>query len=167
MIYNFMKPLYFYNVSIFDKVAFMDTKHAKTEQDTIAIAQELAKNITAPVLICLYGDLGAGKTVFARALIRVLNQSPDLEVPSPTFTLLQTYDSPAGDIYHYDFYRLEKPEEVFELSWEDALYDGITIAEWPERIESLLPSQRINIKFEHINETERQILISQEGEASA
>lgn len=98
-------------------------------------AEELAPRLPAGTIILLQGDLGMGKSVFARALIRALApQSGD--IPSPTFTLVQAYDLPqGGQLLHYDLYRLEDPEEIWELGWEDAGNETqITLVEWPERL---------------------------------
>lgn len=118
-----------------------------------AVAAEMAPlmqpSTRMGAILSLEGNLGAGKTSLARALIRKLTNNPDLDVPSPTFTLLQTYDAGDTHIWHFDFYRLKHPEEVFELGWEDALASkGIIIMEWAERIGPLLPPMpimRINI----------------------
>jgi tRNA threonylcarbamoyl adenosine modification protein YjeE len=120
-------------------------QQTNTEQETIKIAAAFARHIKDPVLICLYGDLGMGKSVFARSLIRTLSGTSDLDVPSPTYTLLQNYDSPLAPLYHYDLYRLKDPMEIYELGWDDALYDGIVITEWSERIGAILPTNRIDI----------------------
>ncbi|MBI1259481.1 MAG: tRNA (adenosine(37)-N6)-threonylcarbamoyltransferase complex ATPase subunit type 1 TsaE [Chloroflexi bacterium] len=130
---------------------------SKNEQDTAALAAEIAGKLKSGDLLCLQGDLGSGKTVFARALIRHLCADPALDVPSPTFTLVQTYESPAGELWHFDLYRLEDPEEIYELGWEDALADGIAIVEWPERLESLAPPDCLTLVFEpsdHENQRE-------------
>lgn len=104
------------------------------------VAAQLAPIFAKGAIVALEGDLGAGKTALSRALIRHLTGDPALDVPSPTFTLLQTYDAPMGEIWHFDFYRLRHPEEVFELGWEDALAGGgLLLLEWAERIGPLLP----------------------------
>ena len=89
-------------------------------------------------VIALYGDLGAGKTVFSRAFIRSCGL-PEEEVPSPTFTLVQLYDAPDFCIYHFDLYRLKSAEEIFELGMEEALYDGVSLIEWPDKMGGYLP----------------------------
>lgn len=98
-------------------------------------------------VIALSGDLGMGKTAFARAFIAARVGAVD--VPSPTFNLVLTYEPGDGGpmIWHFDFYRLEKPGEVWELGLEDALADGISVMEWPERIGSLLPDGALRVMF--------------------
>ena len=84
-------------------------------------------------------QLGAGKTTLARAILRAAAEDARLIVPSPTFTLVEVYDTPRGSFWHFDLYRLGTPEQVFELGWEEALAEGISIIEWPERLGPLLP----------------------------
>ena len=134
-----------------------------SENDTCALAQNLAEAIKAPAVICLSGDLGAGKSVFCRAALRALTRNPLLDVPSPTFTLVQTYDSPAGDLYHFDMYRLETPSDVYELGIEDALFDGISLIEWPEKtgtaLEDIAQHTPINITIKNRENGARDITI--------
>ena len=132
----------------------------RSEQETEDLARKLAKKLAAGDVVQLSGDLGAGKTVFARALIRALMNDPALDVPSPTFTLVQTYDTPRGTIWHFDLYRIENEEDIYELGWEDALADGIVIIEWPERLRSLAPPHAIGVTFQTPSECERTIEIT-------
>lgn len=120
---------------------------SKNETDTAAQAAELAATLKTGDTLFLKGPLGAGKSVFARALIRSLTKTPDLEVPSPTFTLVQTYDADIGPIHHFDLYRLKNPDEIYELGWEEAITEGITIVEWPERLGVLSPARFIEINI--------------------
>lgn len=107
---------------------------SKSEEDTKAFARQLSASLSVGDVVYLHGDLGAGKSVFARSAIRSLLGDEGLDVPSPTFTLVQIYEAKQCPVYHFDLYRIEDSEEVFELGWEDALAGGITIVEWPERL---------------------------------
>lgn len=109
------------------------------------LAGQVAAQLKPPCALLLYGDLGAGKTTFARSLIQQLT-GRDEEVPSPTFTLVQHYEAADGTpIAHFDLYRLKHFDEIYELGWEDALADGMVIVEWPERLESALPRRAMKI----------------------
>lgn len=111
---------------------------------TAGLAAALARLLRTGDVVALEGDLGAGKTAFARALIRKLTTSGQ-EVPSPTFILLQTYETNDFDIWHFDLYRLEKPEDAFELGIEDAVAEGVTLIEWPDRLGSFLPHNCLTV----------------------
>ncbi len=136
---------------------------SRSEEDTIAHAQNFAPDLSAGDVICLYGDLGMGKSVFARGLIRALTATPQQEVPSPTFTLVQTYDSAQGEIWHFDLYRLQNPDEVYELGWEEALGSAISIIEWPTRLGDLLPPDRIDIHFTLLADGGRLLQVERRG----
>ena len=119
----------------------------KDEGATAALAQQLAPHFRVGDLIALSGDLGAGKTSFARALIRALSglEGSEREVPSPTFTLVQSYETPVGRVHHFDLYRIQSPDELTEIGWDEALADGIVLVEWPERAGTLLPAGRLDL----------------------
>lgn len=117
------------------------------EEKTAEFARNFSKTLKSGDILLLSGDLGAGKTVFARAVIRALCQNEALEVPSPTFTLVQYYEGAAGPVTHFDLYRLENPEEIYELGWEEALAEGITLVEWPQRLKHLKPARALDISF--------------------
>jgi tRNA threonylcarbamoyladenosine biosynthesis protein TsaE len=112
-----------------------------------AATRQLAERLAAVALprdvLALGGTLGMGKTAFARGFIQHLAGAE--EVPSPTFTLVQSYDFPAGTIWHFDLYRLTRPEDVWELGFEEALEAGILLIEWPERLGPLLPARRLDL----------------------
>jgi tRNA threonylcarbamoyladenosine biosynthesis protein TsaE len=109
------------------------------EATTEQLGATLAARLKPRDIVGLRGPLGSGKTTLARAILRAAAGDPGLIVPSPTFTLVETYDTPRGPFWHFDLYRLERPEQVFELGWEEALADGIVLIEWPERLGDLLP----------------------------
>jgi tRNA threonylcarbamoyladenosine biosynthesis protein TsaE len=111
------------------------------EKATEALAARLAAVARPGDVIALQGELGAGKTCFARAFIHA--RGGDEAVPSPTFTLAQTYDLPEGKVWHFDLYRLRTGEEAWELGIEDAFQEGISLIEWPERLGVLLPRRRL------------------------
>lgn len=124
------------------------TKHETgSEEETVALAREIAPELRRADVVLLHGDLGAGKSVFARSLIRALCGDEDLVVPSPTFTLVQSYESDVGVIWHFDLYRLSAPEEIYEIGWEEAMSGGIVLVEWPERLGDLKPGKVIDITF--------------------
>ncbi len=100
---------------------------------TEVLAVRLAAVLRPGDLIALGGDLGAGKTTLARALIRAA-AGAEIEVPSPTFTLVQVYDLPIGAVWHFDLYRLSGPDEVIELGWDEARAEGVALVEWPDRL---------------------------------
>ena len=117
------------------------------ERATEETARAMADLVRADDVVTLSGDLGAGKTTFARAMIRKLVGDPDLEVPSPTFTLMQIYSAPAFQIVHADLYRIEKAEELAELGWEEAADGALVLVEWPERVGDSLAPDRLDIAF--------------------
>jgi len=131
----------------------MSVPHTSAENRTVlladpaateALAAELAAGLGRGDVIALTGDLGAGKTVFARALIMALGKSAGIEighVPSPTFTLVQLYDLADFTLYHFDLYRLAAADEVWETGIEDAFADGVSVIEWADRIDGLLPAR--------------------------
>lgn len=114
------------------------------EAATRRLGARLARLAQPGDIIALSGTLGTGKSTLARAFVQALT-SEDEEVPSPTFTLVQIYDAHAGQIWHFDLYRLDKAEEAFELGIEDAFIDGICLIEWPDRLGRLMPRQRLEI----------------------
>ena len=109
---------------------------------TANFARRLAPLLRTGDVVGLAGDLGSGKTTLARDLIAALSDR-DREVPSPTFTLVQTYDCGALTVWHFDLYRIERSADVYELGFEDALADGVTLVEWPEHLGALMPADHL------------------------
>ncbi len=111
------------------------------------LAARIAPDLAVGDAVMLEGPLGAGKTCFARGVIQTL-AGTDEEVPSPTFTLVQTYPTPKGTIWHFDLYRLADADEVVELGWDEALTDGILLVEWPDRLGPLTPADRLAVRLD-------------------
>lgn len=122
----------------------MNILHLPDEAATQALGRTLAASLRAGDAVCLTGPLGAGKSTLARALIRALT-TPDEEVPSPTFTLVQFYETPAFPLAHFDLYRLSDPDEAYEIGLDEALDNGVALIEWPQRLEERLPATRLDI----------------------
>lgn len=116
------------------------------EDAALSFGARLAALCRAGDVIALWGGLGMGKTVIARGIVRAL-LGADEEVPSPTFTLVQPYDGPDYTVFHFDLYRLNDPEEAYELDIEDAFAEGLSLIEWPERLGPLLPSRRLDLRL--------------------
>lgn len=116
------------------------------EAATTRLGAAVARAVRPGDAVCLYGPLGAGKSTFARALIRALTR-PDEEVPSPTFTLVQTYEA-AFPLAHFDLYRLTSADEAAELGLDEALDEGAAVIEWPQRLEGRLPHCRLDVEIE-------------------
>ena len=126
--------------------------------DTLSIAADFARELKASDVVCLYGDLGAGKTHFVKGIARYLGL-PEEQVQSPTFSLIHEYGG-NPPLYHFDMYRLESLEQALEIGVEDYLYDaGICVVEWPERIESLLPSSYWMVQIKQLSPNARSIRI--------
>ena len=116
-----------------------------TPDETVRFAARIADFLRAGDLVTLSGDLGVGKTTFARALVRHLAGEPELDVPSPTFTLMQLYDTPAFPVVHADLYRIRSADELAELGWDEASDGALLIVEWAERIGDALPEDRLDV----------------------
>ena len=117
------------------------------EAATAALARRFATAARPGDVIALAGGLGVGKTSFARAFLRARSGDASLDVPSPTFTLVQTYELPGGAVWHLDLYRLKRPEEVWELGVEEAFGDAILLIEWPENMGDILPAEHLEIRL--------------------
>jgi tRNA threonylcarbamoyladenosine biosynthesis protein TsaE len=126
---------------------------------TERLAAALAPLIRAGDVILLEGVLGAGKTAFARALLRAACADPALEVPSPSFTLVQTYACPGLTLHHFDLWRLRGPAALEELGWDEARQDAVLV-EWPDRLGALRPADALTIHFALAGETGRVATLS-------
>ncbi len=129
------------------------------EQNIEKAAQYILENCTSKT-ICLYGEMGAGKTTLVKAIIRELGGTDD--VSSPTFGIVNEYHHKDGSVlaYHFDFYRLNNENEAYDLGFEDYLdHETWSFIEWPEKIASILPQNACNIHIQVLNPTTRNILI--------
>ncbi|MEL6641334.1 MAG: tRNA (adenosine(37)-N6)-threonylcarbamoyltransferase complex ATPase subunit type 1 TsaE [Pseudomonadota bacterium] len=133
----------------------------KTEADTGRFASRMAKVLRAGDTVLLEGHIGAGKSAFARALIWNW-AGTEIEVPSPTFTLVQTYDLPKAEVWHCDLYRLTHPDDLFELGIEDAFENAVCLIEWPDRLGDAAPPDALTLHFE-ATESHHQVTFSAEG----
>ncbi|ARN82758.1 tRNA (adenosine(37)-N6)-threonylcarbamoyltransferase complex ATPase subunit type 1 TsaE [Methylocystis bryophila] len=139
---------------------------ADSEAATAAIAADLASLLRGGDVVALSGELGVGKTAFARALIRAIAKDPTIEAPSPSFTLMQVYEGDFGKIVHADFYRIEAVHELAELGWEDVVQDAIVLVEWPERSKEIMDADHLDVALSYASEigpNARMVTISGHG----
>jgi tRNA threonylcarbamoyl adenosine modification protein YjeE len=115
------------------------------ETATHALGVRLAALLKTGDFVALHGGLGAGKTMLSRGIIRAL-LGADVEVPSPTYTLVQTYEVPEFTLWHFDLYRIENAQALTELGWDET-EDGVALVEWPERAEGHLPKWRLDVRL--------------------
>jgi tRNA threonylcarbamoyladenosine biosynthesis protein TsaE len=116
------------------------------QQATASLGARIAALLGPGDAVLLEGPLGAGKTTLARALLRALVTDPALEVPSPSYTLVQEYETPRGPVWHLDLWRLEGQGDLRELGWEEARA-GIVLVEWPDRLGALRPKEALTISL--------------------
>ena len=115
---------------------------------TEGLARDIAARLRAGDAVLLSGPLGAGKTALARAMLRSLCGDPALEVPSPSYTLVQSYEAPGFTVHHFDLWRLRGPDGVHELGWDEAR-TGVVIVEWPDRLGRLEPDGAWRVMLSH------------------
>lgn len=137
----------------------MQKFYSESDSQTIKIAEGFARTLSPGTIVCLFGEMGVGKTVFTNGLCRALGVSD--YVSSPTFTVVNEYDGDGFTIYHFDMYRIEDEDELLEIGFEEYLNSGgICIIEWPENIINSLPQKRIDIEILRGNEfSDRTIII--------
>jgi tRNA threonylcarbamoyladenosine biosynthesis protein TsaE len=125
---------------------------------TEALGARIAALLRPGDAVLLEGPLGAGKSALARAVLRSLVRDPELHVPSPTFTVVQGYDTPIGPVAHFDLWRLDGPGAVLELGWDEAL-EGVVLVEWPDRLGELRPDDALSVTLAHAGEDAREAVI--------
>jgi len=131
--------------------------------ETLRLAERFAKNLKRGDIVCLEGNLGAGKTTFVKGMASALRVKP-ADVTSPTFIIMNYYKGKLP-IYHFDFYRLENPKEITTVNFDEYFYgDGISVVEWPERLGESMPPEYFEIKLGHKGESERLLHFSARGE---
>ena len=128
---------------------------SNSEQETYEIARDLASKVTNNIVVCLNGEMGAGKTVFVRGFASYFNIT---DTSSPTFTIVNEYKG-TRDVYHFDVYRLADEDEFYDIGGEEYFEKGICIIEWSKIIEDVLPKNRIEVTIEKITESQRKITI--------
>lgn len=124
---------------------------SSSEQQTKKIAKKMAKKLKTPAFVCLYGDLGSGKTVFAKGFAEGLG-IPAKQIKSPTFTFVRSYKMGRRHFYHFDFYRIESIDDLLANDLHEIFHqkNAYFVIEWAERIEPLLPRKKIKVRFEYI-----------------
>ena len=140
-----------------DSQGFERTFALTALEATDALGARIAASLRVGDAVALQGDLGAGKTTLARAILRALGVSEN--VPSPTFTLVQSYETPRLVVRHYDLYRIEQPGDIDELGMDEALDEGAALIEWPEHAGTRLPPNALHIALSFSN-TERRARIN-------
>ncbi len=126
---------------------------------TEALGRRLAALLRPGDAVLLEGPLGAGKSALARALIRAAAGDPALDVPSPSYTLVQDYDTRRGTLQHFDLWRLDGPGGVVELGWDDARL-GIVVVEWPDRLGALRPAGALAVTLSHAEDGARTAIVA-------
>jgi tRNA threonylcarbamoyladenosine biosynthesis protein TsaE len=133
--------------------------HLADAEATASLASVLAQNVQSGDTVLLLGEVGAGKTHFARSFIKSL-LTVDEDVPSPTFTLVQTYDTAVGEVWHSDLYRLSAEQEIEELGLFDAMAEAVCLIEWPDRLGSYTPTDALHIELTPSSTLDSRVLIA-------
>lgn len=135
-----------------------------SEIEMIALGNQLANHLYLGDVICLYGDLGVGKSALSRSIIRSFACDYKLEVPSPSFTIIQIYEFENVNIMHVDAYRLGGADELYELGFPECFNSNISLIEWPDRLGELTPDRRIDIHIKDLGAEKRQVNIDYFGD---
>lgn len=134
---------------------------SSSPEETRALGRKISLQLRPGTILCLEGDLGAGKTVFSKSLISNLANIPEKEIQSPTFIYLNVYETPLFPICHFDLYRINTCEDFQKLGFLDYLDEShVCVIEWPSKIASILPEEALRIHLSHINKTKRTITLS-------
>jgi tRNA threonylcarbamoyladenosine biosynthesis protein TsaE len=160
------KPELLYATPRATQIGFMSASVTVFLPDLAAtedLAERLASVARAGDCILLEGPLGAGKTALARAFLRAAAGDPEMEVPSPSFTLVQIYDTRIGPVFHYDLWRLDGSGSLAELDWEDAL-DAVVLVEWPDRLGTLRPVEALTITLRLLDGEAREATLTGQGD---
>ena len=137
----------------------MQTYISRSEAETEAIGEKFAEGLAGGTVVAMYGDLGAGKTAFVRGMARGMGLS--CRVSSPTFTIVNEYEG-ERELIHFDMYRLESSDELFEIGWEDYLARGAVCAvEWSEKVEDAFFGDEIVVRIDKLGDNERRITIGE------
>ena len=138
----------------------MQTLHITSQSDLPDVAQAVIDALDGRSVVAFFGRMGAGKTTLIREIVAALGSEDN--VTSPTFALVNQYSTDGGGtVYHFDFYRIDRPEEAFDLGYEEYFYSGaLCLVEWPEKIESLLPEDAMIVRIEVGDDNERTFLIN-------
>jgi tRNA threonylcarbamoyladenosine biosynthesis protein TsaE len=128
-------------------------------EETEDLGRQFGQTLPANSVICLFGDLAAGKTTFVRGLTKALSGNANIEINSPTFVYLNIYEG-KRKVFHFDLYRLRDSDEFLSMGFDEMLFNGeVCCLEWSERIEELLPADCIHVMIEHLEENVRKISI--------
>ena len=137
----------------------MQTYISRSEAETEAIGEKFAENLASGTVVAMYGDLGAGKTAFVRGMARGMGLT--CRVSSPTFTIVNEYEG-ERELIHFDMYRLESSDELFDIGWEDYLARGAVCAvEWSEKVEDAFFGDEIVVRIDKLGDNERRITIGE------
>ncbi len=137
----------------------MQTYISRSEEETEAIGEKFAEDLASGTVVAMYGDLGAGKTAFVRGMARGMGLA--CRVSSPTFTIVNEYEG-ERELIHFDMYRLESSDELFEIGWEDYLARGAVCAvEWSEKVEDAFFGDEIVVRIDKLGDNERRITIGE------